>query len=578
MTITAQWTPNTYTYSFDANGGTAVAGGEYTSESPDIVLPIDITREGYVFSHWVVKETSGSWVEGTPVSSITAGNFGNVTFKAIWSNDDYTVTYNGANITGEPLNAEGDTEYIGTVNAATGYHLEDEIEVKVGNVLLTRDTDFTYTLAADSLTAQVKILGEKIINNITITAVAAEHKYTDHYVHNLGTDTHTAYCACGATEIQDCSGGTATCIEKAVCDLCGGSYGGFAAHKAVTVGAKTETCTAAGNVAYTYCEVCGLLLSIEENDVSGNGWYKDTNADKYTIVPMGHNFSGQIRDNGNGTHSYKCLNGCGLYGATVGHTFDRTLVERIYQRSNATCESPALYYYSCDCGAKGTTTFMVGTALGHAWVSKAALAPTCVEGGHSAYEQCSRCDATKDLVTTPALGHGDYALDTTRSGKQSDGTLKYDYYKCSRCDDYYILLTVMVLDQNGNPINGADVELYNRGIHYTSTTDASGEVKFAEHFKDGDFKINLSYRVNSVLLTTSNTVKLNGGSVNGSVGRIDTSLANNNGGSSGGSGGFRCSMCDMYEAQRKVPVYGWFITIIHTFVHTIQRLIHSMSR
>ncbi len=47
-----------------------------------------------------------------------------------------------------------------------------------------------------------------------------------------GDGTHTRICSSDAshTETADCSGGTATCQNKAVCTTCGGEYGDFASH------------------------------------------------------------------------------------------------------------------------------------------------------------------------------------------------------------------------------------------------------------------------------------------------------------------------------------------------------------
>ncbi len=48
-----------------------------------------------------------------------------------------------------------------------------------------------------------------------------------------------------------------------------------------------------------------------------------------------------------------------------GHTFDKEVVDEKYFKSAADCENPAVYYKSCECGAKGTETFESGVALGH---------------------------------------------------------------------------------------------------------------------------------------------------------------------------------------------------------------------
>ena len=42
------------------------------------------------------------------------------------------------------------------------------------------------------------------------------------------------------------------------------------------------------------------------------------------------------------------------------HTYDKNVAEDIYKASDATCTSPALYHWSCVCGAKGANTFGSG--------------------------------------------------------------------------------------------------------------------------------------------------------------------------------------------------------------------------
>ncbi len=62
--------------------------------------------------------------------------------------------------------------------------------------------------------------------DVTVTLKMHEHTYGD-YVPN-GDGTHTRHCTfdgCTDTETENCSGGTATCKDKAVCEICGEVYG-----------------------------------------------------------------------------------------------------------------------------------------------------------------------------------------------------------------------------------------------------------------------------------------------------------------------------------------------------------------
>ena len=76
-----------------------------------------------------------------------------------------------------------------------------------------------------------------------------------------GNDTHTRVCKRDSshTETDNCSGGTATCTEKAVCAVCGGEYGALAPnnHTGTIYWITTET-THEGR--YTCCEAVAVPM------------------------------------------------------------------------------------------------------------------------------------------------------------------------------------------------------------------------------------------------------------------------------------------------------------------------------
>lgn len=49
------------------------------------------------------------------------------------------------------------------------------------------------------------------------------------------------------------------------------------------------------------------------------------------------------------------------------HNFNCTVATSDYMKTPATCEDPAVYYFSCECGEKGSGTFEFGTANGHTY-------------------------------------------------------------------------------------------------------------------------------------------------------------------------------------------------------------------
>jgi len=82
-----------------------------------------------------------------------------------------------------------------------------------------------------------------------------------------GDGTHTRKCTvdgCNGVETKDCSGGTATCTERAVCKVCGKAYGEPDPKNHTDLKhneAKAATEDAEGNIEYWYCSGCNKYYS-----------------------------------------------------------------------------------------------------------------------------------------------------------------------------------------------------------------------------------------------------------------------------------------------------------------------------
>ena len=61
------------------------------------------------------------------------------------------------------------------------------------------------------------------------------------------------------------SGGTATCTEKAVCEICSQKYGDLAPHELTHIAAKAATTAEFGNTEYWHCDVCDKYFSDENS-------------------------------------------------------------------------------------------------------------------------------------------------------------------------------------------------------------------------------------------------------------------------------------------------------------------------
>lgn len=118
------------------------------------------------------------------------------------------------------------------------------------------------------------------------------------------------------------------------------------------------------------------------NHVFSKDWHKDSNNHWHSCTVPGCN---EVSDKGN-------------------HVYDQEVESSEYLATSATCMTPARYYKSCICGAKGTEAFAAtGTHLGHAYIEVKnpqflrEKATNCKE--HDTYWYvCSRCGKTSKTI------------------------------------------------------------------------------------------------------------------------------------------------------------------------------------
>ena len=118
------------------------------------------------------------------------------------------------------------------------------------------------------------------------------------------------------------------------------------------------------------------------NHVFSKDWHKDSNNHWHSCTVPGCN---EVSDKGN-------------------HVYNQEVESSEYLATPATCMTPARYYKSCICGAKGTEAFAAtGTHLGHAYIEVKnpqflrEKATNCK--GHDTYWYvCSRCGKTSKTI------------------------------------------------------------------------------------------------------------------------------------------------------------------------------------
>lgn len=182
--------------------------------------------------------------------------------------ENYTVSFDGGNASGymQPVGTSGD------------YTLPD--------------CGFTYDTAAFEYWALESSDGKKagyprdvfpvtedvtLYANWTLIIVIPDPEPPTVCIHNWGewtsngngTHTHTCLNNSSHTETGNCSGGTATCTEKAVCEICNAAYGELNAsnHTGGTeVRGRVEATTSAdGYTGDTYCKGCNTKIATGES-------------------------------------------------------------------------------------------------------------------------------------------------------------------------------------------------------------------------------------------------------------------------------------------------------------------------
>ena len=230
------------------------------------------------------------------------------------------------------------------------------------------------------------------------------------------TYTHARSCKnCPEVDTANCTGGTATCSAKAVCEVCGGKYGERDTdnHDLVHHEAKAPTCTEKGWNAFDTCSRCNYTTYVE---LPAQHAFVYHQAKPATCKEIGWD-------------AYRTCSRCD-YTDYVELPALKNHNLRQYVTKAPTCTEIGFAYVRC--WLCDYSTSQVLPVLNHDLKQYAAKAPTCTEKGWNAYETCSRsgCDYTT-YVELPAqhdLVHHD-AQAATCTGIGWDA-----YETCSRCD------------------------------------------------------------------------------------------------------------------------------------------------
>ena len=273
---------------------------------------------------------------------------------------------------------------------------------------------------------------------------------------SLGNGTHRRSCMrCGAVDTANCTGGTRTCFQRAVCSYCRSEYGDLAPHQLKTF-KRPATCRQEG-LEYTRCTAEGCnyrtpdIITPKQHDLkkaqeftrkptcTKPGWnsyylcrdcaYSETDwIDKLGHDPILHEAKAPTCTE-KGWNAYETCSRCNHTTYTELPALNHDLEQ--HDAKAPTCTEKGWNAYET-CSRCNHTTRTELPALNHDLEQHEAKAPTCTEIGWDAYDTCSRCDYTT-YVELPALNH-DYQAVTVDPTCEADG---YTVFTCSRCKDSY---------------------------------------------------------------------------------------------------------------------------------------------
>ena len=140
------------------------------------------------------------------------------------------------------------------------------------------------------------------------------------------------------------------------------------------------------------------------------------------------------------------------------HVFALKNTDSKYLYSFATCQSPALFYYSCKCGEKGENTFEYGTVVEHSYyanpVSQALKSKaTCTQAPVYYYSctWCGKLDKSRTFTFGDTLEHNYVNKGTDAKYLKSAATCTEpaEYYmpcsKCGNCDSGHTFTSGLAL-------------------------------------------------------------------------------------------------------------------------------------
>lgn len=314
MTVTAQWEINRYTITFDTAGGSEITPITQDYETA-ITAPADPTREGYTFIGWdreipttmpaenITLKAKWKDIE-KPTGEIVIGankwqKFLNKLTFGLFFKDTQEVTINAADNSGTVFISylvtdrdlsEAELQSLVFSGYEEPFRIDRNGEYIVYAMLVDANLNITY-LRSDRVTvdnvqpviggiengktyceAQTVTIDEKYVDTVTVNGTEVTLDENGSFILSAAdgeqkiivTDKAGNTAEMTVTVNDGHTGGTATCTERAVCEICGKAYGEPDPKNHTDlqhIPAKAATKTTTGNIEYWYCENCGKYFA-----------------------------------------------------------------------------------------------------------------------------------------------------------------------------------------------------------------------------------------------------------------------------------------------------------------------------
>ncbi|MBQ7358378.1 MAG: hypothetical protein IJW65_06560 [Clostridia bacterium] len=311
-------------------------------------------------------------------------------------------------------------------------------------------------------------------------------------------------CSCGYESTCAHTGGEATCVQLAVCTVCGCEYGEYAAHTENVVSPEVApSCTGSGITAAIQCSVC-------------EKWVQEPT----TIPALGHKIVETAGKAPTCTETGLTVGkACSVCGHTEAQQETIPVLEHSYQQNGyvaPTCEVPGSVSYICvHCSADKTETVAAtghsesawvvtvvptctdmgeekqyckncGTELGtqpvnakgHAWGEGVVTAPTCTAGGYTT-KTCSTCKAISIEDQTIPAGHTWSDVIDRKATCTVDGTM---HQECSTCGAWGNVTPIFAAGQH----EWSETLEYNANGHWLTCKNCEETDAVESHSLQGD--------------------------------------------------------------------------------------------